>query len=62
MLTAVETVPRTLPTRSSAPVAIDANGVSLTFTTSDGTVAALNLRRLVNLGLAFHGSWQLSGA
>jgi NitT/TauT family transport system ATP-binding protein len=41
MLTAVETVPRTMPARGAAPVAIDATGVSLTFTTADGTVAAL---------------------
>ena len=42
MLKAVETVPRALPTRSAAPVVIDAAGVSLTFATADGTVEALS--------------------
>ena len=42
MLKAVETVPRALPTRSLAPVVIDAAGVSLTFATADGTVEALS--------------------
>ncbi len=42
MLKAVETVPRALPTRSTAPVVIDATGVSLTFATADGTVEALS--------------------
>jgi NitT/TauT family transport system ATP-binding protein len=42
MLTAVETVQRSLPTPSRAPVVIDATGVSLTFATADGTVAALS--------------------
>ena len=42
MLKAVETVPRTLPSRSVAPVLIDATGVSLTFATADGTVEALS--------------------
>jgi NitT/TauT family transport system ATP-binding protein len=44
MLTTVESRPQTsaVPDRSAAPPAIDARGVSLTFATADGTVAALS--------------------